>query len=236
MDNKSAVKNIILWVVTLIPSVITAVAINFMQDKVPMHYDINGNIDRWGSKYENFAFPVIIVVLTLFWLCLIRYYKKKQQKAENEKEAQEAASNAGLLYYTAIGMALMFGIMQCVFLFAAYDKAGQSAGTVNIDTMMAVNVLMGIFIMALGMLLPKSKINSTFGIRTVWSTDSEEAWALSNRAGAVIFVIAGLLTVIEAIVFGKMLSTAIMIVIVIVAAILSVVYSYIAYKKTKNNC
>lgn len=233
MDNRSTVKNIILWIVTLIPFVITAVTMNFMPDKVPMHYDINGNIDRWGSKYENFVFPVTIVVFTLFWLCLIRYYKKKQQKAENEKAAREAAGNATLLYYTAVGMALMFGIMQCVFLFAAYDKAGQGAGNVNIDTMMAVNVLMGIFMMVLGMLLPKSKINSTFGVRTVWSTDSEEAWALSNRAGAVIFVIAGMLTVIESVVFGKMLSTVIMLAIIIAAGILSVVCSYIAYKKTR---
>lgn len=233
MDNRSTVKNIILWVVTLIPLGITAVAMNFMQDNVPMHYDINGSIDRWGSKYENFVFPVIIVVFTLFWLCLIGYYKKKQQKAENEKEAQEAAGNAALLYYTAIGMALMFGIMQCVLLFMAYDRAEKSTGNVNIDTMMVINVLMGIFIMALGMLLPKSKINSTFGIRTVWSTDNEEAWALSNRAGAVIFVIAGLLTVIESVVFGKMLSTAIMLAIIIAAGILSVVCSYAAYKKTK---
>lgn len=233
MDNKSTVKNIILWVVTLIPFVVTAFAMNFMQDKVPMHYDINGNIDRWGSKYENFVFPVTIVVFTLFWMCLIRYYKKKQQRAKNEKEAQEASGNATLLYYTAVGMALMFGIMQCVFLFAAYDKAGQGAGNVNIDTMMAINVIMGIFIMVLGMLLPKSKINSTFGVRTVWSTDSEEAWAMSNRAGAVIFIIAGLLTVIESVIFGKMLSTVIMLAIIIVAGILSVVCSYIAYKKTR---
>lgn len=232
-DKKDTVKNIVLWIVTLVPTVITAAAMRFMPDKVPLHYDINGNIDRWGSKYENFLFPAIIVVFTIFWICLIRYYKKKQQRAESEKEAQEAAGNAALLYYTAVGMALMFGIMQCVILFAAYGKSGQNAKAANIDTMAIINVLMGIFIIALGIMMPKSHKNATFGVRTVWSTDNDEAWKLSNQAGAIIMVIAGILTVAEALLFGGMLSTAIMLAIIIVAGILSVVCSYVAYKKTR---
>ena len=232
MDKKSTVKNIVLWVITLLPAVITAVVLRFMPDSVPMHYDINGNIDRWGSKYENFIFPLMIVVFTLFWLCLISYYNRKQKRAENEKYAQEATDNAGFLYYTAVGMALMFGIMQCVMLYSAYAKPGSAAKTFSIDTMMVINVLMGLFIVALGVMLPKTNINSIFGVRTVWSTDNEEVWAMSNRAGAVIFVIAGLLTVAESLIFGGFLSTVIMLVIIIAAGVASVVYSYIAYKKT----
>lgn len=34
----------------------TAVLIVFMPDTVPAHYNFAGEIDRWGSKYENFAF------------------------------------------------------------------------------------------------------------------------------------------------------------------------------------
>ncbi len=234
MDNRSTVKNVVLWVITLIPAVITAAVMNFMPDNVPMHYDINGNIDRWGSKYENFVFPVMIVVITIFWLCLISHYKKKQQNAENEKEAGEAAGNAAILYYTAVGMSLMFGIMQCVFLFMAYDNSGSNTSTMNIDTMMILNVLMGIFFIVLGIMMPKSHRNSTFGVRTVWSTDNDEAWTMSNRAGAVIMVVAGILVIVEALVFGGILSTFIMLAIVIAAVILSVVYSYVAYKKTKS--
>ena len=43
----------------------TAVLIVFMPDTVPAHYNFAGEIDRWGSKYENFAFPAIAVLLSL---------------------------------------------------------------------------------------------------------------------------------------------------------------------------
>ena len=41
----------------------TAVLIVFMPDTVPAHYNFAGEIDRWGSKYENFAFPAIAVLI-----------------------------------------------------------------------------------------------------------------------------------------------------------------------------
>ena len=59
-------KNKILWIVTFIPTIVTAIVLKIMPDQVPMHYDAAGNIDRWGSKYENFIFPVIIIGMTLF--------------------------------------------------------------------------------------------------------------------------------------------------------------------------
>ena len=65
-------KNKILWGLTLLPMFITAVALKFMPDKVPMHYNMSGEIDRWGSKYENFIFPCIIIVMTVFWKLLMR--------------------------------------------------------------------------------------------------------------------------------------------------------------------
>ncbi|MDE6209613.1 MAG: DUF1648 domain-containing protein [Lachnospiraceae bacterium] len=46
-------KTKILWIITVLPLLVTAIAVRFMEDTVPAHYDFYGNIDRWGSKYEN---------------------------------------------------------------------------------------------------------------------------------------------------------------------------------------
>ena len=61
----------------LIPTIITAAAIPFMSDKVPMHYDVSGNVDRYGSKYENFIFPFSIIAITIFWLILYGIITRK---------------------------------------------------------------------------------------------------------------------------------------------------------------
>ena len=47
----------IMWAISVISLAGTAVVLQFMPEKVPMHYDLAGNIDRWGSKYENLIFP-----------------------------------------------------------------------------------------------------------------------------------------------------------------------------------
>jgi len=44
---------------------------------VPMHYDVSGNVDRYGSKYENFIFPFSIIAITIFWLILYGIITRK---------------------------------------------------------------------------------------------------------------------------------------------------------------
>ena len=50
---KNNIYKSIMWIVAMIPFAITAIILPGMPEKVPMHFDINGNVDRWGSKYEE---------------------------------------------------------------------------------------------------------------------------------------------------------------------------------------
>lgn len=55
---------------TLLPLVVTAVSMAFLPDTIPVHYGVEGTVDRWGSKYECFIFPVITFVMGgLLLLC-----------------------------------------------------------------------------------------------------------------------------------------------------------------------
>lgn len=67
----------IMWLISCIPLAGTAVVLLFMPDRVPMHYDITGTADRWGSKYEELIFPVIILAFCLFFTLMIRSCKKE---------------------------------------------------------------------------------------------------------------------------------------------------------------
>ena len=87
----------VMWVISFIALAGTVIVLQFMPDQVPMHYDAVGNIDRWGSKYENLIFPVIILAMSLFWTLFIRYYEKKAHRSVDEKESAGAKSNAKVL-------------------------------------------------------------------------------------------------------------------------------------------
>lgn len=103
---------IILWIISFISLAGTAIVLQFMPERVPMHYDMAGNIDRWGSKYENLVFPLIILLLSLFWTMFIRFFEKKADKVSDEKESTGARSNAKVLSIVGISMAAMFTVMQ----------------------------------------------------------------------------------------------------------------------------
>lgn len=221
----------ILWIVSLLPALITAIAMQFMENSVPMHYDISGNIDRWGSKYENFVFPVMIVLFTLFWCGMLRYFKNKQSGNTNDKKRAEAANNEKIIYITALAMSIMFGVLDLITLYMAYSAAARDLSAASIDFSAAVNILMGIFIIVIANFLPKAKRNSAAGIRTVWSMDNDQTWAASNRFGGIVFMASGILIIIESLIIGGFVSTMIMLAIIIAAAIICMAYSYYAYKK-----
>ena len=92
----------IMWIVAMIPVVVTSVVLQFMPDIIPMHHDLEGNTDRWGSKTESFIFPVIILFITLFWHLLIYVFEKKSKNANTEKEQMEAKSSAKVLCVVGI--------------------------------------------------------------------------------------------------------------------------------------
>ena len=222
-------KDALLWFVTLLPFPVTCLALPFMADQVPMHYDLAGNIDRWGSKYENFIFPVIILLLSLFWLCVLNHYEKKSQAAYSDKERKEAQNNKTVIYVTAIGTGLLYNGMQLIFLYAEIKSTGASKSPFDIT--MGINLLSGLLLIGLGNILPKTKRNSLVGLRTTWSMKDDEIWAKSNRFAGKAFVLSGILIMIETLFLKAWVSILVMLGILIGAAVLSAIYSYRIWAK-----
>ncbi len=220
----------VMWLVSLIPLVITGIALGFLPDTVPMHYNAEGTIDRWGSKYENLLFPVIILALTLFWQLLIWGFEKKAAKAKVEKERMEALSNAKMLHIVAISMALMYCVMQCFILYGAYVEANIGATHSVIDVAQISCILLGVMFVVLGNFMPKTRVNGLVGFRIVWSMHNDVTWAKSNRFAGVALIIVGLLTIITAIFADSMLATGLMLVYLVVSVIVAIIYSYKVYK------
>ena len=54
----------IMWAISFISLIGTVIVLQFMPDRIPMHYDMAGNIDRWGSKYESLIFPILILAIS----------------------------------------------------------------------------------------------------------------------------------------------------------------------------
>ena len=221
----------IMWAVSFISLAGTAIVLQFMPDQVPMHYDAVGTIDRWGSKYENLIFPVIILVMSLFWTLVMRYFEKKALKETDEKEKAGAKSNAKVLGIVGLCMAVMFTVMQGFILYGAYNEAVSGATKWTVDIGKVSMILMGIILIVLGNFMTKTRINGVAGVRISWSMYNDNTWRRSNRFGAYALMIAGVLTIITAVLMKNSFgATMVSLGYWCVAALLTTFYAYKVYK------
>lgn len=218
-----------MWLISVIPLIITMTVLRYMPDSVPMHYDISGEIDRWGSKYENLIFPCTILIFTLFWHVLIIFYEKKAVKSNTDKERAEAKSNVMILKITAISMAVMFGILQYFILYSAYIEAKTNAAYAAVDIGNISCILSGVLFIVMGNFMSKTKKNGLVGFRVSWSMYNDTTWMKSNRFGAVILIMTGVLTIITAFFTESNITVILMLMYLFAAAVIISVYAHKVY-------
>ena len=219
-----------MWIISFIALAVTAIVLQFMPDQVPMHYDAVGNIDRWGSKYENLIFPVIILAMSLFWTLFIKYYEKKALREIDGKESAGASSNAKVLGIVGLCMVAMFTVMQGFILYGAYTEAVSGATTWSVDIGKVSVILMGIIFIILGNFMTKTRINSTVGVRVSWSMYNDNTWRKSNRFGAFAIMIAGVVTIIMVALLKNSFGAAMAAVgAVILASVVTLIYAHKVY-------
>ncbi|MBR6396613.1 MAG: DUF1648 domain-containing protein, partial [Lachnospiraceae bacterium] len=156
-----------MWALSFITLFGTAVAVQFLPESVPMHMDFEGNIDRWGSRYENLIFPVIIIIMSLFWTLFINYFEKKAKKTDDEKAAAESMSNAKVMSVVGFSMAVMFTIMHAFMVYADFVASPDMVKS-PVDIGKVSVILMGILMIVLGNYMTKTRINSAVGFRISW--------------------------------------------------------------------
>lgn len=91
-------------------------------------------------------------------------------------------------------------------------------------------LIVGILFLLIGNYLPQCKPNFFIGIRTPWTLSNEEVWRKTHRFSGKVFVILGLIMILSIFVPAA-LKSFLMIGMIIGAVVLTMLYSYFAYKK-----
>lgn len=220
-----------MWTISMLSLILTALVLQFMPSSMPIHYNMAGKIDRWGSKFEKLIFPVLILALSLFWHLFITYYERKASRSTDEKESAEARSNATVMKVVGVSTAAMHTVMHGFLLYSSYMEAITDATYSAIDIGKVSCILCGTLFIVLGNFIPKSKKNLAAGIRVSWSIYNDITWMKSNRFGAVAMMAAGVLTIVTT-VFTKASTAFIMMIVYLLAATtIILIYAYRIYKR-----
>lgn len=89
----------------------------------------------------------------------------------------------------------------------------------------------GLLFMVIGNYLPKVKQNNTIGIRVVWSLMDEENWNATHRFSGKLWMASGILCMLCGLFGESMAALVVYIISIMAAAIISILYSYLFYKK-----
>lgn len=212
--------NFLFYLLMFLPLVIVIITLPIFPDKIPAHYDFAGNITRWGSKYESLIFPIITIVMGIIL--------KASSKSGENKVNEKATIGIGIL------VLILFNGMTLLFLYKDYFLSKGLEEPIKLDTSQFIFVLLGIFFIIIGVILPKCKMNSMVGVRTTWSMDNEKAWELSQRSGGIISIATGIIMMVGNLVIFKGGSSFIFSMIcLMVDVIATIIYTKIAYEKSK---
>ena len=195
-------------IVTLIPILIGLLLWDRLPQRVPSHWNIEGQVDSWSSKsFAVFAMPAIL--FGLHWVCILGSCADPKNKNYPRKMFQLvlwicpviSLVISSMIYCVALGYALNIGII--------------------------MSLLVGLMFVIVGNLLPKCRQSYTMGIKLPWTLHSEENWNKTHRFGGKVWVIGGVLTLATAFLGNFWILLGILIVMVAAPTI----YSYRHYRK-----
>jgi immunity protein, SdpI family len=191
----------------------SAAAYPRLPERVPVHWGITGEPDRWGSRFEGAVlFPFVMFGA---WL-LLRFLPRIDPRAPNYAKMQST-------YDFMINAVL-------TLLFAVHAMVLAAGLGYAVPVARITPVLIGALFVTLGNVLPRARPNWWFGIRTPWTLSSDRVWARTHRVGGYAMTAAGIVILAGAALPGVW-PFALFIVSAAVAAILPIVYSYLAWRQ-----
>ncbi len=205
-----------LWIIILLPIAYLASIWQELPQKLPMHWNYKGEIDRYGDKFEllwiSLGMPLGIYLI--FLLVPIIDPKKSLDKMGKKYQSLKF---------------LLTAFMSILALYIIYISKNQSLGNPNY-----IVLIIGALFMLLGNYFKTIQPNYFIGIRTPWTLESKEVWRTTHNLAGKLWFVGGLVIIILSLMLDKKLNFIIFLSITAIISIVPVVYSYILYKKNED--
>ncbi|MFI3237705.1 MAG: SdpI family protein [Lachnospiraceae bacterium] len=185
--------NKVLQLITLVIAIIPIFYYAFIQgslpDQIPMHFDFQGNVNRYGDKSELLF--LALLPLGMFFLFMI--LPKIDPKGKSYEKVR-GFYDIFMLFMTLFMDAILFIVI----------RVALNPGSVNISLFSLLSI--GALFILIGNYMPRFKQNYTMGIKTPWTLNSEIVWIKTHRMGGYAFTISGVLFVFAAFTDGIFLT------------------------------
>lgn len=166
-----------------------------LPERLPTHWNIQGQVDGWSSKnFAVFFFPILIAGLYL----LMSFIPLMDPLKINI----ELFSH--LYFWFKVVFVLFMGMLYGVMIYAGLGNQVNPAPQAHacsilwcgVNIKLAVMLGIAVLFLFIGLMLPKVKKNYTIGIRLPWTLHSEAVWDKTHQFGGKVFIGLAVLTAI----------------------------------------
>ncbi len=143
-------------------------------DRIPVHWNVAGDVDRYGGKVEGLLLlPLIAAALYPLMLLLPRIDPGRANYATFAK------------VYTLIRLSIIavLAVVYAGILLVAFGY--------NVDMGLLVSLAVGLLFCVLGNVMGKIRPNWFAGVRTPWTLSSRDSWNKTHRLAGRLFVVIG---------------------------------------------
>lgn len=202
--------------VLILTAVITLVVYPLMPDVVASHWNAAGELDGTMPKFWG----LILIPLLMYGFCaLLVVLPRIDPLQKNYRKFQD--------YYN--GFILVFATF---FFFIQLEIILWGLG-IFVSPNLTMPVMIGILFIYIGFLLEHAEPNWFVGIRTPWTLSSDSVWKKTHKIGAMLFKLAGVVSMIG--ILAGMYAWLFIIIPAIAVAVYTVVYSYIEFNKERTS-
>lgn len=204
----------------LLPAIITAILYSRLPETIPVHFNAEGIADKFGAKSSIWVHVSILFVVGLgVYLLLSNLHKIDPKKSAGVSvETHKAIAIVVVLFISLISTGIVLSM-------------SKTSGNFGIQKIVLPAV--GLLITVIGYFMRSIKPNYFIGLRLPWTLEDEENWAVTHQLAAKLWIPAGLLMAVSAIVFPFMTAFFITMTITLIIVIIPAIYSYRFFKNKK---
>lgn len=207
-------KNLISLIIALIPFAYLTKVWQSLPTKVPMHWNYRMDVDRYGSKKELIYLAGLGLIFYLILIIVPLIDPKNKIKAMGVKY-----ENFKLIFV------LFMSFLSIFIIYNAQDDQLNSN---------FLFILIGFLYIIIGNYAKTFKPNYFIGFRTPWTLENDEIWKKTHLMGGRYFFIGGLAILVLTFLVPKELMGLLFVIITLIISIVPVTYSYVLYRKIKN--
>ena len=210
----------IVWLVIILPAVYLAIVWNKLPEKVAMHFDLKGNVDRFGSKNELIIMSSVMIFMNVVvYLILTNIYRIDPKRY--------AAENKNRLYRIGFVVSVFISAVLCLIIYSS----------IHGDTKFSTRLILagaGLLFAFIGNYMHNIKPNYFAGFRLPWTLENEDNWKATHLMASKIWFAGGILIAILALFIKPIIMFFVMLGIVLIMVVIPAIYSYRFYKKHRS--